>query len=55
MTRRLAGPLLAALTMAAHVALVVVWRYRMPFWDPPLLLYAAFGADRMLAWRRPRP
>lgn len=45
----------AALTMAAHVALVVVWRYRMPYWDPPLLLYAVFGADRMLAWRRPRP
>jgi 4-amino-4-deoxy-L-arabinose transferase-like glycosyltransferase len=33
-----------ALTMAAHVALIVVWRYRVPYWDPVLLLYGVFGA-----------
>jgi 4-amino-4-deoxy-L-arabinose transferase-like glycosyltransferase len=35
------------LTMAAHVALIVVWRYRMPYWDPVLLLYGVFGAFRL--------
>ena len=33
-----------AVTMAAHVALIVVWRYRIPYWDPVLLLYAVPGA-----------
>ncbi len=33
-----------ALTMAAHVALIVVWRYRVPYWDPVLILYGVFGA-----------
>src|SRR5207249_1307468 len=32
------------LSMAAHVALIVVWRYRVPYWDPILLLYGIFGA-----------
>ena len=32
---------LLALTMAAHVVIIVVWRYRIPYWDPVLLLYAA--------------
>jgi 4-amino-4-deoxy-L-arabinose transferase-like glycosyltransferase len=32
------------LTMAVHVALIVVWRYRVPYWDPVLLLYGSFGA-----------
>ena len=31
------------LTMAAHVAIIVVWRYRIPYWDPVLLLYAALA------------
>jgi hypothetical protein len=33
--------LFLALTMAAHVAIIVVWRYRIPYWDPVLILYAA--------------
>jgi 4-amino-4-deoxy-L-arabinose transferase-like glycosyltransferase len=33
-----------ALTMAVHVAVLVVWRYRVPYWDPVLLLYGSFGA-----------
>ena len=37
---------LLALTMAAHVVIIVVWRYRIPYWDPVLLLYAVFGASR---------
>lgn len=36
-----------ALTMAAHVAIIVVWRYRVPYWDPVLLLYGVFGAGRL--------
>jgi 4-amino-4-deoxy-L-arabinose transferase-like glycosyltransferase len=32
-----------AVTMAAHVALIVIWRYRIPYWDPILLLYAVGG------------
>ena len=36
-----------ALTMAAHVALIVVWRYRIPYWDPVLLLYAVPGAAQV--------
>lgn len=35
-----------ALSMAVHVALQVVWRYRVPYWDPVLLLYGVFGASR---------
>ena len=33
-----------AVTMAVHVATVVAWRYRVPYWDPVLLLYGVFGA-----------
>jgi 4-amino-4-deoxy-L-arabinose transferase-like glycosyltransferase len=33
-----------ALTMAVHVVVIVVWRYRVPYWDPLLLLYGSFGA-----------
>ncbi len=36
-----------AVTMAVHVALIVVWRYRVPYWDPVLLLYGVFGAARL--------
>jgi 4-amino-4-deoxy-L-arabinose transferase-like glycosyltransferase len=35
---------LLAVTMAAHVVLQVVWRYRAPYWDPVLILYSVFGA-----------
>jgi 4-amino-4-deoxy-L-arabinose transferase-like glycosyltransferase len=33
-----------AVAMAAHVALLVVWRYRVPYWDPILILYAVPAA-----------
>ena len=36
-------------TMAVHVVTLVSWRYRVPYWDPVLLLYGVFGA-----WRRSR-
>jgi 4-amino-4-deoxy-L-arabinose transferase-like glycosyltransferase len=39
---------LMTVTMAAHVAALVVWRYRIPYWDPVLLLYGVFGASRLL-------
>jgi hypothetical protein len=38
-----------AATMAIHVASLVVWRYRVPYWDPVLLLYAPAGAWRLLS------
>lgn len=34
-------------SMLVRVALQVVWRYRIPYWDPILILYGVFGA-----WRR---
>ncbi|MEO8189146.1 MAG: glycosyltransferase family 39 protein [Acidobacteriota bacterium] len=37
------------LTFAAHVALIALWRYRIPYWDPILLLYAAPGGARLLS------
>jgi len=40
---------LLAITMAAHVVLSVLWRYRVPYWDPVLLLYGIFGAGITLA------
>ena len=39
-----AGVLL--LSMAAHVASVVSWRYRVPYWDPILILYGSWEALR---------
>ncbi|HYV40824.1 MAG TPA: glycosyltransferase family 39 protein [Thermoanaerobaculia bacterium] len=36
-----------AMTMTAHVVIIVVWRYRIPYWDPVLLLYAVPGAARL--------
>jgi hypothetical protein len=39
--------LLLAATMAAHVILQVVWRYRAPYWDPVLILYSVFAAARV--------
>jgi len=38
---------LLALTMVVHVAVLVVWRYRVPYWDPVLLLYGVFAASRL--------
>ena len=35
------------MTMAAHVVVIVVWRYRVPYWDPVLLLYAVPGLARL--------
>jgi len=44
-----------AISMAAHVALQVVWRYRMPYWDPILIVYGAKGAFRLAAARTAAP
>jgi 4-amino-4-deoxy-L-arabinose transferase-like glycosyltransferase len=43
-----------AISMAAHVVLLVLWRYRVPYWDPVLLLYGAFGVGGTLLerWKR---
>jgi len=38
-------------TMAVHVAIIVVWRYRVPYWDPVLLLYGVFGAAAVVGMR----
>ena len=44
-----------AVTLVSHVVLIVVWRYRIPYWDPALLLYGVFGAGTLLsAWSRRR-
>jgi 4-amino-4-deoxy-L-arabinose transferase-like glycosyltransferase len=37
-----------ALTLAVHLALIVVWRYRIAYWNPVLLLYGVFGAAVLL-------
>ncbi|HEX7252823.1 MAG TPA: glycosyltransferase family 39 protein [Thermoanaerobaculia bacterium] len=37
-----------ALTMAAHVVFLVVWRYRLACWNPALILYGVFGASLLL-------
>ena len=52
--RGVAGFCLAvlAISMAAHVLILVLWRYRVPFWDPILLLYAVPGASRFLPAER---
>jgi 4-amino-4-deoxy-L-arabinose transferase-like glycosyltransferase len=40
-------------SMAAHVMTLVSWRYRVPYWDPVLVLYGAFGAGTLLpSWKR---
>jgi hypothetical protein len=46
--------LFLAATLAAHVMLLVVWRYRIPYWDPVLLLYAPAGAPLLSSGRRQR-
>jgi hypothetical protein len=37
-----------AVTLAVHVAIIVVWRYRIPYWDPVLLLYAVPGGAKIV-------
>jgi hypothetical protein len=44
-----------ALTMAEHVLILVVWRYRIPYWDPVFLLYAVFGAATLMETARRSP
>src|SRR5260221_2460847 len=41
------------LTMAVHVAVIVVWRYRVAYLDPVLLLYGVFGAAALSVRRSP--
>lgn len=43
-----------AVTFLSHVVLIVVWRYRVPYWDPVLLLYGVFGTGGTLlpVWTR---
>jgi 4-amino-4-deoxy-L-arabinose transferase-like glycosyltransferase len=44
-----------AITLASHVALIVVWRYRLAYWDPVLLLYAIPGALGLRRFQANRP
>jgi hypothetical protein len=39
------------ISMAVHVCLLVLWRYRVPYWDPVLLLYGVPGASEILPFR----
>lgn len=48
---RLAALAVLFLSMATHVATQVVWRYRMVFWDPVLLIWASAGAAALLGVR----
>lgn len=45
---RLAALAVLLLSMAAHVATLVVWRYRMVFWDPVLVIWGSAGAAALL-------
>jgi len=40
-----------AVSTAVHVVILVVWRFRVPYWDPVLLLYGVFGAGGTLLSR----
>jgi hypothetical protein len=40
-----------AISMAVHVAILVLWRYRVSYWDPVLLLYGVSGASRVFPLR----
>jgi hypothetical protein len=42
------GAAVLVLSMALHVALLVLWRYRIPYVDPILLLFGLFGASDTL-------
>jgi 4-amino-4-deoxy-L-arabinose transferase-like glycosyltransferase len=48
---RLAALAVLFLSMAAHVATLVVWRYRMVFWDPVLVIWGSAGAAALLGVR----
>ena len=39
------------LSTALHVLVLVLWRYRVPYWDPILLLYGVFGITRFAPGR----
>jgi hypothetical protein len=43
-----------AISTGVHVLLLVLWRYRTPYWDPILLLWGVYGAGGRLErlWRR---
>jgi len=47
--------LFLAATMLLHVVLETNARYRAAYWDPVLVLYAAFGAATLAAGPAPRP
>jgi 4-amino-4-deoxy-L-arabinose transferase-like glycosyltransferase len=36
-------------TMAIHVLLLTIWRYRIVYWDPVLVIYASYGIARSSA------
>ncbi|MCA1579989.1 MAG: glycosyltransferase family 39 protein [Acidobacteria bacterium] len=36
-------------SLASHALIIVVWRYRIPYWDPVLLLYGVPGGARLLS------
>ena len=36
-----------AASLLLHVLIIVVWRYRIPFWDPVLVLYAVPGGAKI--------
>lgn len=43
-------------SMAAHVLTLVSWRYRVPYWDPVLILFGAWGAGTLLPrWKLSTP
>ena len=37
--------LVLVVSLGVHVVLQVVWRYRVPYWDPILLLFGVYGAS----------
>ena len=44
-----------AVTMAVHIATLVAWRYRTPYWGPVAVLYGVFGAFDTLGRRWAQP
>jgi 4-amino-4-deoxy-L-arabinose transferase-like glycosyltransferase len=38
-------------SLLAHLPFVVVWRYRIPYWDPVLILYGVYGASGIFSAR----
>jgi hypothetical protein len=41
------------ISAAVHVLILVLWRYRVSYWDPILMLYGVAGAASLLPARRP--